>query len=163
MSFCNKTGHFKRDCAEFAKVKDQSKPVQTQRKTKLGAFKVTITADNKNSSDSESTGLVVQHVLSACSNGHDQWILDSGATCHMCNDAAMFDDLRPLPKPLNVTLGDGRNVQAVGQGNVVLMMNLSHGKESCTLHNVLLVPDLAYNLISVREARRPRSLRQDVK
>lgn len=163
MSFCNKTEHFKKDCAELAKVKDQSKPVQTQRKTKLGAFKVTITADNKNSSDSESTGLVVQHVLSACSNGHDQWILDSGATCHMCNDAAMFDDLRPLPKPLNVTLGDGRNVQAVGQGNVVLMMNLSHGKESCTLHNVLLVPDLAYNLISVREARRPRSLRQDVK
>ena len=120
--FCNKIGHFKRDCAEFAKVKDQSKPVQTQKKTKVGAFKLTITADNadnENSSDSESTGVVVQHVLSACFNGHDQWILDSGATCHMCNNTASFDDLQPLPKSLNVTLGDGRNVQAVGQGSVV--------------------------------------------
>ena len=104
---------------------------------------MTITADDENSSDGESTGLVVQHALSVYSNVRDQWILDSGATCHMGNDAAMFTDLRPLPRPLNVMLGDGQNVQAVGQGNVILMMNLSHGKESCTLHDVLLVPDLA--------------------
>ena len=33
------------------------------------------------------------------------------------------------------------------------MMNLLHGKqESCILHDVLLVPDLAYNLISVTAA-----------
>ena len=32
------------------------------------------------------------------------------------------------------------------------MMNLSHGKESGTLHNVLFVPDLAYNVISVTAA-----------
>ena len=92
----------------------------------MGAFKVTITADNENSSDSESTGLVVQHVLSACFYGRDQWILDSGATCHVCNDPATFSDLQPLSVPLNITLGDSRNVQAVGQGNEVLM---SHGKE----------------------------------
>ena len=41
---------------------------------KLGAY---ITADNENSSDNESTGLVVQHALSACSNGRDQLILVS--------------------------------------------------------------------------------------
>ena len=35
---------------------------------------------------------------------------------------------------------------------MVLMMNVSHGKESRTLHDVLLVPDLAYNLISVTAA-----------
>ena len=105
---------------------------------------MTITADNENSSDSESTGLVVQHALSASSNGRDQWILDSGATCHRCNDAATFSDLRPLSISLNVALGDGRNIQAVGQGNVVLLMNVSHGKESRTLHDILLVPHLAY-------------------
>ena len=32
-------------------------------------------------------------------------------------------------------------------------MNLSHGKmKSCTFHDVLLVPDLAYNLLSVTAA-----------
>ena len=104
----------------------------------MGAFKVTITADDENSSDGESTCLVVQHALSAYSKDHDQWILDSGATNHTCNNAAMFGDLQPLPRPLNVTLGDP-NVQAIGQGNVVLMTNLLHGKqESCILHGILL-------------------------
>ena len=114
---------------------------------------MTITAEDENCSDSESTGLVVQHALSADSNAHDQWIIDSGATCHMCNNEAMFSELRALHSPLNVTLGDGRNLQGVGRGNIVLTMNLSHGKmESCTLHDVLLVPDLAYNLLSVTAA-----------
>jgi len=71
----------------------------------------------------------------------------------MCNSEVMFSDLRALHSPLSVTLGDGRNLQAVGRGNVVLVMNLPQGKtESCTLHDVLLVPDLAYNLLSVTSA-----------
>ena len=89
---------------------------------------MTITAEDKNSTDSKSTGLVLQHALSADSGGHDWWILDSGATCHICNNEAMFSDLRTLPSLLNVTLGDGRNLLAVGCGNVVLPMNLPQGK-----------------------------------
>ena len=46
--FCNKPGHFKRDCEEFAKVKGQSKPDQDKKKTKMGVFKVTITAEDEN-------------------------------------------------------------------------------------------------------------------
>ena len=68
---------------------------------------MTITAEDENSSDSESTGLVVLHALSTDSTIHDQWILDSGATCHMSNNEVMFSDLRALRSPLNVTLGDG--------------------------------------------------------
>ena len=149
-NFCIKPGHFKRDCKEFAKVKGQSKPDQDKKKTKMGVFKVTITAEDENCSDSESTGLVVQHALSADSNAHDQWIIDSGATCHICNNEAMFSELRALHSPLSVMLGDGRNLQGVGHGNIVLTMKLSRGKmESCTLHDVLLVSDLAYNLLTV--------------
>jgi len=70
--FCNKPGHFKKDCEESAKVKGQIKMVQVKKKTKTGAFKVTITAEDENSSDSESTGLVVQHALSADCNARDQ-------------------------------------------------------------------------------------------
>jgi len=88
--FATKPGHFKKDCEEFAKVKGQIKPVQVKKKTKTGAFKVTITAEDENSSDSESTSLVVQHALSADSNARNQWILDSGATCHMCNSESML-------------------------------------------------------------------------
>ena len=55
--FCHKVGHIKKDCEEYAKVKGQSdrplvqtKPAQIK---KMGAFKVTITADDENSSDSK--------------------------------------------------------------------------------------------------------------
>ena len=81
---------------------------------------MTITAVDENSSDSDGCSLVVQHVLSAGHNTQGQWILDSGATCHMCNKESMFTDLHLLHNPLNVMLGDGRNLQAVGCGKVIL-------------------------------------------
>ena len=167
--FCNRPGHFKKDCEEFAKVKEQNKhkkdceesakvkeqnkPAHARMKSKMGAFKVTISAEGENSSDSENTGLVVQHAMSADSNAHDQWIFDSGATCHMCNSKAMFSEVHPLRNPINVTLGDGRNLKATGRGKVTLTLKVSHDKtKQCTLHDVLLVPDLAYNLLSVTAA-----------
>ena len=102
---------------------------------------------------------MVQHALSANGRSDSQWILDSGATCHMCNKESMLSDLKPLPIPLSVTLGDGQKLQATGQGKVVLMMNLPQGNsESCTLHDVLLVPGLAYNLLSITAASRRRKV-----
>ena len=139
--FCNKPGHFKKDCMELAKLKGQTKPVQVKKKTKMGAFKVTVTQDD-DITDSESTG-----ALSSEHNACDQWILDSGATCHMCNQERLFSDYQALQDPLNVVLGDGRSLQATGHGSVVLKMKQPNGKT--TLQDVLLVPNLAYNLLTL--------------
>jgi hypothetical protein len=151
--YCHQIGHIKKDCEEYVKIKGQTKPVQAKKKNKMGAFKVTITAEDENSSDSGGCSLVVEHVLSACPNTQGQWIIDSGATGHMCNKESMFTGLQPLPTPMNVILGDGRYLQAVGRGKVILQMNLPKGKkETCTLRDVLLVPDLVYNLLSITSA-----------
>ena len=77
------------------------------------------------------------------------WIVDSGATSHMCKDAALFNDLQPLDGSLDVTLGDGHVVRATGRGRVRLTLELNCGKSFCTLSEVMLVPGLAYNLLSV--------------
>ena len=83
------------------------------------------------------------------------WILDSGATCHMYNNKDLFTSLHTLQTPLNITVGDGHNLQVVRRGDVALIMKLPNGKtESCTLHNVLSVPSIAYNLLSVTSASR---------
>ena len=83
-NYCHKPGHFKRNCPELTRVKGQTKSPQARKTSKVGAFKVTITPDDENT-DSESTGLVVQHALSVGPDVRNQWIIDSGATCHMCN------------------------------------------------------------------------------
>ena len=80
----------------------------------VGAFKMTITPDDDNSSDNEHTSLVVQHDLSTECSDHHRWILDSGATCHMCNQQSLFTHYQPLAKPLNILFGDGRSLQAIG-------------------------------------------------
>ena len=69
--FCNKP-------KEFPKVKGQTNVKEENQEIKMGAFKVTITAEDENNTDIESTGLVMQHALSTESNYHNQWILDSG-------------------------------------------------------------------------------------
>lgn len=64
----------------------------------------------------------------------------------------MFGDLQVLSSPLSVTLGDSRNLRATRRGNV-LTMNLPQGStKTCTLHDILLVPDLAINLLSITAA-----------
>jgi len=68
----------------------------------------------------------------------------------MCNEQSHTDLFK---KSQEVTLGDGHTLEAIGQGVVTLKMTLSNEKtKRCHLHNVLCVPQLAYNLLSVTKA-----------
>ena len=52
-----------------------------------------------------------------------------------------------------VQLGDGKVLKASGRGAVTLFTFLPGGKHTkCKLQNVLLVPKLSYNLLSVSKA-----------
>ena len=76
--------------------------------------------DDSSESDSDEVGLIVNHVLTvkASSQLIGKWILDSGATCHICSDHKMFVELYPLKERVDVKLGDGRTLEAVGQGTI---------------------------------------------
>ena len=78
------------------------------------------------------------------------WIIDSGASSHMCNDEQLFTKMETLKKLLEIALGDGHVVKSHQQGTVSLMMKLP-GNESrkCNLRDVLYVPILPYHLVSV--------------
>ncbi len=109
---------------------------------------------DSSSSGSETVGLVVRHALSASATIQpNSWIMDSGATCHMCNDSKLFAELHSLKQPQEVTLGDGRALEATGHGIVALQMKLPDAKtKRCKLHDVLYMPKLSYNLLSVSKA-----------
>ena len=70
---------------------------------------------DSSSSDGDCVGLMVNHVLSANSTDPlNEWIVDSGATCHMCCDDKLFDELHSLKQPLEVMLGDGYAMEEQG-------------------------------------------------
>ncbi len=78
------------------------------------------------------------------------WIVDSGATSHMCYYKNLFVSYEKLQKTENVTLGDGRSLNVIGRGTVLLVMKLADGrKEPRKLLETLHVPDLSFNLVSV--------------
>lgn len=68
----------------------------------------------------------------------------------MCKDKSFFSELRMLKDVQEVSLGDGHVLEATAEGTVPLEMLLPDGsKQKCSLKNVLLIPKLAYNLLSI--------------
>ena len=109
-----KFGHIKRNCYDLVKAKKSG----SQK-----ANKVEVKRRDSSSSDSESAGMLVCHALSVSAKNHsDSWIVDSGATCHMCNNV-----VQSLKESLLVTLGDGHTLEAASRGTVALEMNLPDG------------------------------------
>ena len=119
---------------------------------KVNSVETTGTPDE--SSDEAEAGLVVNHALSAENiSSSKYWIVDSGATSHICNNRKQFVHLYPLKHSIEVKLGDGRILMATAQGDVSLRMKYGSNKSrKCTLYDVLYVPELSYNLVSVSEA-----------
>ena len=72
-----------------------------------------------------------------------QWWIDSGCTTHMTNDSSVLSNMR-TPETDSVLIGDGTRMNVQGMGDY------TEGRIS--LRNVLHVPELKANLISVSSA-----------
>lgn len=136
--YCQKLGHMQKDCFERERKSDVTTQKSSQR-----SFKP----------KSRGTGMIVlTHALTA-GNHVNSWIIDSGATSHICCNKSMFDTLESLDAPQAILLGDSRTVECTQQGVVKLEMTQKNGTfRSSTLSDVLFVPALSYNLLSVTKA-----------
>ena len=133
---CKKYGHIKRNCPMVNDIhKHKTRRTQATRDSSV-----------------ESVGLVAENALTTVKEAKN-WIIDSGATSHMCCDKNEFNQFSRLEEHVQISLGDGRNLSAHGRGSVKLKMRLPGGKSQlCTLHDVLYIPELKYNLFSVGHA-----------
>ena len=77
-------------------------------------------------------------------SSRNSWILDSGATQHMCNNKSHFTNFESFTTM--ITIADNTKITATGKGNVNI--NTKDGN-TFTLLDVLYVPQLASNLLSV--------------
>ena len=72
----------------------------------------------------------------------DRWIIDSGASGHLCGNSSNFLSLKPVTGQKGVRLADGSSSPIVGQGNMSITPTLQ-------LSHVLHAPSFPHNLLSV--------------
>ena len=74
------------------------------------------------------------------------WYIDSGATDHLYSNRSQFSNLRILPSPISVYMGDRKPIQATATSTIQLCTGLLHLLQ---LTNALLVPNIKHNLVAV--------------
>lgn len=77
-----------------------------------------------------------------------KWIVDSGCTKHMTPYKCSFNTYQPIPAT-KVWLGDNGMVQAIGMGTIVVEVVVKGISKRITLKDVLHVPKMKKNLLSV--------------
>jgi hypothetical protein len=70
------------------------------------------------------------------------WVVDSGATDHICITLTVMHDIFTCNPPIHITLPNGQTVAVTTCGKVKINKDI-------TLTNVFYIPSFAYNLLSV--------------
>ena len=78
-----------------------------------------------------------------------KWIIDSGASQTMCLNHKWFHSFTPFAKPSQITLGDSSLIPAFSTGVIHVQVHNGSKWTKVALHNVLYVPDLYRNLLSI--------------
>lgn len=79
-----------------------------------------------------------------------QWFVDSGCSDHLVKDKDLFEELKPLKKPVEIAVAkNGQSIVAHHSGTVRLQSVVNGKCIPCVVTNVLYVPSLRFNLFSV--------------
>nr|GEW83058.1 uncharacterized mitochondrial protein AtMg00810-like [Tanacetum cinerariifolium] len=70
------------------------------------------------------------------------WVVDSGATDHVCIALSSIHNIQICTQPIYVTLPNGQHTKVTKIGSI-------HINSAITLHDVLYIPAFSYNLLSV--------------
>lgn len=101
---------------------------------------------NRNKNEETQSNIKAAHVtgkicLASSSNGN--WIIDSGATDHICYDLTLFSNIKSVPgNSSHIIIPNGKQVLVSKMGDIKVNDNIS-------LNDVLFVPDFKFNLISI--------------
>jgi len=79
---------------------------------------------------------------------NSDWVMDSGATHHLCAHKDLFDNLQEGDYG-KIEVESGARIEVRGQGSVTLRPKKGYGGTDVTLWTVFFVPDLKANLLSV--------------
>ena len=66
--------------------------------------------------------LVVVSEVNLVGSNPKEWWIDTGATCHICSDKAMFTSFEPMTKGEKIFMGNSATLDVEGQGKIILKM-----------------------------------------
>ena len=118
--YCGKEGHWKKDCYK--------------RKSAEGG--------TSTSGGSREFTFLAEEVVKTPRTG---WIIDSGASQHLCGNKNDFATYTKISKDQDITIADGTKIQATGIGDIEIVTKAG----SITLTGVWHVPDIGGNLLSL--------------
>lgn len=128
--YCNRRGHLQHDCA--LKKRNESRFGKSGQADRQQHGAIALTASTAPSNSARSM----------------RWVLDSGASRHITSDESVLRNARPVTDDLTITFGNGGIGKPKAIGEILL-----HTKDAdFRLTDVLCVPDVTENLISVRLA-----------
>jgi len=145
---CNKPGHTRSECWSKGGGKEGQGP---KRKKKNKTKSVTVAADN------DEGDLLAFACISGYPNTAEtiqvpslraRVYVDSLVNRHYCSDRLKFRNYRPI-KGTDITTVDGRQLKAVGIGDVYIQLPNGSGHTKSLLRNTIHAPYMAFTLISV--------------
>lgn len=83
----------------------------------------------------------MHYCSNSVSTGIPTWVVDTGASDHMVHDMTLFTS---PPQPSAIKIKSPNNFIATATLSCYIKLN-----DDLTLHNVLNVPDLLFNLLSI--------------
>ena len=121
-------------------IEDCRKLQNKEKKKNKSDGKASVASAGENS---ESDCLVV---FAGCVAGHDEWILDSACSFHICTNRDWFSSYESLQNGDFVRMGDDNPCEIIGIGSVQIK---THDGMIRTLKNVRHIPGMKRNLISL--------------
>lgn len=154
-SFCKKTGHISKFC--FARKRalktddknDKSKKENDSKHDNSANFSAFVVDDTAKKMNNKFLARTISQNATAVSEINEEhiWLLDSGASRHLCCQKEWFTDLLPCSNEY-VYLGDNTRLKVEGRGKILISRLIGDKWLDGEINNVSYIPCLKKNLFS---------------
>jgi len=109
-------------------------------------------AKDSGKKDGKVAVLIAQDCAALAEHNHShsfEWVVDSGASSHICVNHDWFSSYSVLNPPHPIILGDKCVIHAIGQGQIDITIQNSPDNWHATVQDVLHCPLIGTNLLSI--------------
>ena len=138
-TYCKRNNHHWKECRKLKADNERKKKYAQEKRQET---------TNKPGEKTYSGAFTASALLSSSVNNNQLWIVDSGASNHMSPNKQQLSNYKEFEIPRQITLADGGETPAYGEGDLHFTSENFVGK----LEAVLYVPKIAENLFSIPKA-----------